>query len=176
MMHLFLLLTQLVWATPQAALYERPCYVDEGDALTTHLQVSENQWILTHLAYEEDACKQAYLAFEIQYTTATAGTEVDLTVSESSYTPLTEEVAEALNMVKYCDYTDWKRGEKKVVSGYLCDEYKAPNVGDKTYSIFKTEQKDGAELLYIGAASAQGSGKSPSQRHKKYEPLPFFKQ
>ncbi|BEV69174.1 hypothetical protein Bb109J_c2594 [Bdellovibrio bacteriovorus] len=88
-MHLFLLLTQLVWAAPQTALYERPCYIDEGDALTTHLQVADSQWIMTHVAYEEDACKQPYLTFEIQYNTVTVGTAVDMTVTESSYTPLT---------------------------------------------------------------------------------------
>nr|BFD63747.1 hypothetical protein BdHM001_24280 [Bdellovibrio sp. HM001] len=177
MIQLLFALTQLAFAAPQQAVtyYDRPCYSDDGDVLTTHLQVQDGKWVLTHIAYEEDACKQSYLAFEIQYGVRIDGGNVDLTVTESSYTPLTEEVAEALNMVRYCEYTDWRRNEKKVVSGYLCDEYKAPNVGDKTYSIFKTEPKDGQELFYLGTASQESSGKSPLQRHKKFERLPFYR-
>lgn len=174
-MHLFILLTQLVWAAPQTgAHYERPCYTDGEDALTTHLQVQGNQWVVTHVAFEEEACTTSYLIYENQFKARVAGENVDLTLTEASYTTLTDEVTESLNWVGYCGFSDWKTMEKKVVTGLECDEYQAPKEGDVIYSIFKQEQQGPATALYLGESSVNASGKTPEERHTKLERLPYF--
>lgn len=173
MIYFLLLLTQLTWAVPQQnSHFERPCYSDGEDALTTHLHVTDRQWIFTHVAFEEDSCQKPYLTFEVQYKVRTKMSEIDMTVTEASYTTLTDEVTESLNWISYCGFTDWKTNEKKIVTGMECSDYSAPTLGDVTYSIF--EKAEGGNLLYVGAASQEASGKTPEERHQKLEKRPYF--
>lgn len=153
--------------------YHRSCYLDEADALTTDLTDDGSVWTITHTAFEEDLCQNPYLVYEVKFATEKNSENIDLTVQESSYIPVTEEVAMALNLIRYCGYTDWAPKQKKVVSGYLCDEFKAPNVGDKLYTIFKTEQKDSNTLLYIGRDTEGKLGKTPSSRHTSWDKRAF---
>lgn len=174
MIQIILLLTQIAWSSPQQTApvhYEQACYTDGEDALTTHLHTDANRWVLTHVAFEEDQCQNSYLTFEIQYKVRQKQSEIDMTVTEVSYTTLTDEVTEALNWIGYCGFTDWKTHEKKVVSGLECDEYKAPAEGDITYSIVRREDN----ALYLGRSSAQADGKSPEQRHDRWDHRPFLR-
>lgn len=153
--------------------YHRSCHLDEGDALTTDITDDGSVWTITHTAFEEDLCNNPYLVYEVKFATEKNSQNIDLTVHESSYIPVTEEVAMALNLISYCGYTDWAPKEKKVVSGYLCDEFKAPNVGDKLYTIFKTEQKDSDTLLFIGRDTEGKLGKTPASRHTSWDKRAF---
>ncbi len=176
---LSLLTSVLVTSLNPAALaadtqtYHRSCHLDEGDALTTDITDDGSVWTITHTAFEEDLCQNPYLVYEVKFGTDKNSQNIDLTVQESSYIPVTEEVAMALNLINYCGYTDWAPKEKKVVSGYLCDEFKAPNVGDKLYTIFKTEQKDSDTLLYIGRDTEEKLGKTPASRHTSWDKRAF---
>lgn len=171
-------LTSLAEETSAAAdgakHFHRACHIDEGDVLTTDIVETNSMWTITHTAFEEDRCHFPYLVYEVKYATEKHQEKIDLTVIETSYTPITEEVAMALNLIRYCGYSDWAKKEKKIVSGYLCDEFKAPNNGDKLFTIFKTEQKNENFVLYIGMPTEGRLGKTSGTRHQSFDKRPFI--
>lgn len=170
---LFSVLLSSVAGANENKTYHRACHIDEGDVLTTDIVKSDSQWTITHTAFEDDACEQPYLAFEVAYTPKYQDENLDLVVTESAYTPITQEVAMVLNMISYCGYTDWAPKEKKTVSGYLCDEFKAPNKGDTLYTISRTEKSGDDELLFIGLPTEGRQGNKADNRHKSWDKRAF---
>ncbi len=172
-----LLFMQLSHAAPiESANYQRPCYLDEDDALSTHLAIDNNKWTITHTAYEDEACSEEYLIFETQYKALQSGNDLDMTVIETSYISLTGEVTEALNLVGYCGFFDWKTKEKKVVSESVCGDYIPPQLGEVLYTYYKTgTNSQGQEELYLGESWAEFNGKSPDQRHQRLQKRSFYK-
>lgn len=176
-MMMTLLLANLFFSPAVAATpalsgdYQRPCYAIDDDYLTTELNVTGNKWTLQHIAYEDDKCGQAYLIYQVDYKVKSEEQNIDMTTVEVSYMSLSDEVSEALNMVSYCGISDWKKKEKRVVTGKLCDEFNAPKQGDMIYSIIKVQGND----LYLGTMSGTADGKTPETRYDQVDSLPLHK-
>ncbi|MDG0815833.1 hypothetical protein [Bdellovibrio svalbardensis] len=173
-------ISNLVFAqatTSLDGLYQRPCFVADTDALTTEISIEKNQWKIQHIAYEDEKCEKAYLIYEVDYKVKSENNrDLDMTAIEVSYMTLSDEVSQALNMVHYCGFEDWKTKTKKIVTGRVCDEFQAPASGDILYSIFTLNQKADAKWeLFLGTASATGDGKTPETRHDQVDSLPFLK-
>lgn len=176
MIYFLLLLSQWTWASSQPSTmhFERPCYTEDDDTLTTALRISGSQWTVTHTAFEERFCETPYLTYELQYKVRTQDQNIDMTVLEASYTPLSDVVSEALNMISFCGYADWKTKKSKVVTGDQCDEFQQPATGQVIYSIFKQQSQTGITTLFLGTASLGADGKTEEGRHQELERLPFF--
>ncbi|MEN0057788.1 MAG: hypothetical protein AAGB31_03045, partial [Bdellovibrio sp.] len=101
--------------------------------------------------------------------------DLDLTALEATYTPLTDEVTEALNWIAYCGLTNWKTGEAQVVSGRQCDEYTPPTAGDVTYTIYDLRwASDVSQELFLGERSLQYDGRTPEKRHQRLQSRSFI--
>lgn len=174
---LIVLLNLAFAAAPADGSYLRSCYtVNEDDALQSVMQIQQDKWTQTHTAFEEASCKTPYLIYQTEYKAAVSGGELDLSVVEASYTILSREVAEALNMVNYCGFNNWKPNAKRVVTGLLCDEFQVPAQSDVLYSIFKIQPNaDQDAALYLGASAQNEDGKTPSARHQGFESTPYLK-
>src|SRR5437868_5030594 len=153
MISVLIVLVNLAFAAaPADGSYVRSCYiVNDDDALQSMMQIKQDKWVQTHTAFEEDSCKTPYLIYQTEYKAVVSGGSLDLSVVEASYTILSREVAEALNMVSYCGFNNWKPHSKRVVTGLLCDEFQVPAKSDVLYSVFKTQiNADHSEALYLG--------------------------
>lgn len=174
---LMIVLNMAFAATPADGSYLRSCYVvGDDDVLQSALQIQQNKWIQTHTAFEEDSCQTPYLIFETQYRALVVDSNVDLVVEEVSYTTLSKEVSDALNLIKYCGFTNWKAHQKKIVTGLLCDEFQAPKAAEILFSIFKIQvNADQSIALYLGKPAAGEDGKSSSTRYRGIEAAPYLK-
>lgn len=165
------LMTMKLWAQelPPQGTFVRPCYAVSDDILNSEIQISGSAWSTKFTAFEESGCKTAYLVFETLYSIQhqephpSGFHKLDLSVQEVSYTPLSDEVAEALNFMTYCGFDNWKKDEKKIVTGLICDEFEAPAKGTILYTIFQISKE---ASLMLGTESKGAEGFSENTRHQ----------
>ena len=170
---LFLAITVLLTTlTSQAADYLRPCHTVDDDVLQTALQTDGTDWTITYSAFEDSACETPYIHYEIKYSIKTKAQYIDMTTKEVSYTVVSDEVSEALNMVGYCGFSDWKANEKRIVTGKICDEFQAPKENEVLYSIFEVNVQ--TSELKLGTSSGKYNGKSPDLRHQNFDTPGFL--
>ena len=79
------------------AVWKKACEDQDGDYVSSQLKVAKSQWSLTSWNYEDEACATKYLQFDRSYTVTWTDTNLDLKLVDAAYTPLSQEVAEALN-------------------------------------------------------------------------------
>ncbi|MBS1971158.1 MAG: hypothetical protein JSU04_12665 [Bdellovibrionales bacterium] len=174
---LIVLLNMAFAATPVDGSYLRSCYtVNDDDTLQSVIDIQADKWTQTHVAFEDSACKTPYLIYQIEYNVKVGDHDLDLAMARASYTPLSDEVSEALNMIAYCGFTTWKSHEKKNVTGLLCDEFQVPKASEVLYSNFKLQMNpDQSVALYLGASAQGEDGKSVSARYRGTESVPYLK-
>lgn len=143
----------------------RSCYEDDTDFLASVITIENENWTFTHTGYEDESCAKSYIVYEEKFAATVDGTHLDLQATEASYTTLTDTVTEALNMVAYCGFQDWKTGEKKIVTDLICDDYAPPRVGETRFTIFQVSE-EGATLT-LGRKSYGNEGTSSDRRHKE---------
>ncbi|WP_413577786.1 hypothetical protein ACLVWU_04935 [Bdellovibrio sp. HCB290] len=178
MLKLALLLTQVLFAAPQTKNingdYVKACHLMEDDSLITNLSIQDTRWTFSHVAYEDDKCTKAYLVYELQYKVKAVDRFIDMTTVQATYTSLTDGVTEALNMINWCGFSDWKTGTARTVNGLVCDEYKVPDEGEILYSTYQVKAKEPLQI-FMGTASSDLDGKTPQSRYQLTERFPFEK-
>ena len=109
--------------------------MNEDDYIQNLVMVDVKLFDLVTFAYEEEGCKNAYLIFKRNYsfnelesvaTSETQSTKLKAVVEKVSYTSLTDEVTEALNMIDYCGESDWVTFREKIVTGKNCGDFNVP--------------------------------------------------
>jgi hypothetical protein len=126
---LIVLMNMAFAAAPADGSYLRSYYtMNDEDTLQSVIDIESGRWIQTHVAFEDGACKIPYLIYQTEYSAQADGGDLDLAMAEASYTLLSDEVSEVLNMIGYCGFTNWKAHEKKTVTGLLCDEFQVPKI------------------------------------------------
>lgn len=119
----------LLGLNSNALVFEQNCHiVNDEDVLKMALIFTDPNlsdrvtWRTT--AFEDENCKTPYIIFDrlFQFISNTPS-EILLISLESSYTPISDEVAEALNMMNYCELNTWQAGQKQVVTGRTCQDY-----------------------------------------------------
>lgn len=186
MLKLALLLTQFLFAAPAYTEtpagytvqningeYVKACHLMDDDSLITNLTIQDAAWKISHVAYEDDKCTKAYLVYELQYKVKATDRNIDMTMVQATYTSLTKTVTESLNMINWCGFSDWKTNEAKVVSGQVCDEYKAPAEGEILYTTYQVKAQTPLHI-FMGTASSGLDGTSPQTRYQLTEKLPFI--
>jgi hypothetical protein len=112
--------------------------------------------------------------YELQYKVKTVDRNIDMTTVQAAYTSLTDNVTEALNMINWCGFSDWKTNEAKIVSGQVCDEYKAPEEGEILYSTYQVKAMEPLQI-FMGTASSELDGKTPNTRYQLPERQAYIK-
>lgn len=155
-------------ASAQVRHWSTQCYLVDDDVLQSEIEMTGTHWTMTHTAFEQEKCQKAYLQFNLRYKTLTHNGQIDLTTIEASYLILTDEVANALNSIGYCDFHDWKANVLKVVTGKVCSDFQVPALGSVVYSIFELEKKNSQTYLKIGHADSQHDGNSAARRFVQF--------
>ena len=159
-----------------AQTFERPCFVaGDDDMLTSKIQITDSQWTVTHTAYVDEACKETYLVFETTSKVKVEADKIDMTTLEVSYVSTRDDVTRALNEIAFCEKQDWVTHHRQIVTGYQCQDFAAPALGQVVYSIFEVQEKDGKTEARIGEASPAGDGSASEKRHAQLESQPYFK-
>lgn len=155
--------------------WKTECYKVDDDVLREELIQNNLQWLHNHVAYEDDNCQTPYLRYQQVSTARISGHQLDLTHVETSYTALTDEVAEALNLIAWCEITDWKSQEKRIVTGKDCGDFKPRSEGEVTYTFFEIRAISATERIFNwGEASESHDGSTPTRRHIMGSPHPFY--
>lgn len=158
--------------------YHRPCYRDYDQFLTTDLTVQGNQWRWQEFGHDDTDCTMPHSTVETNYSVKASSASpnaVDMTVIETSYTPLTGDATMALNLMVYCGFSDWTLNVKRVINGRQCGSSQIPAKGAVIYSIAKIVPQNAKEALFLGVYSVYADGTSPSSRYTDFDQLPFFK-
>jgi|GEM_PF-6579680 hypothetical protein len=153
--------------------WQTSCYNIDDDVLRQELLDEGTSWRHRHIAYEKENCEAAYLFYDIHYKVKQDGAKIDLTHIATAYTPLTAEVAEALNLIRWCGLDGWKKDEAQSIAGQECGDFKVPSKGQMLYSIF--ELKNDGKDLFLGEATVAKPGTTPENRHEKLSTRAFQK-
>jgi hypothetical protein len=133
----------------------QPCTViNEDDEIQNLIMVDAKTFDLVTFAYEQEGCKSAYLIFKRNYsfnesdtylTSAAQSIQLKAIVEKVSYTSLTDEVTEALNLINYCGDSDWVTYREKIVTGRICGDYRVP--AEKTTEKFLIQTTNSSAIF-----------------------------
>ncbi len=138
--------------------FTQPCQTFDTDTIQQSLVFSKaetNQKLQTNLtweiqAFEDEKCQISYLKISRQFdVVALSSQSVKVKTTVLTYTAISEEVAESLNYINYCGYSDWTAGEVKDVTGRICDDYQQLNSNElKQYSLIVNDTATPRELRW----------------------------
>ena len=174
---LSLLIPNFLWAAGFDGSWAQDCQVVDGDVLQIKINVSGSEWIWQGVGFEEANCQKPYLQYEEAYSAKQTKAvnesdfEIDLMTKEISYTPLSAEVADALNQATLCGLHAWKLNQKTIVTGLNCDDRQIRKVGDMYFQKAKLQ----SDVLSWGLVSDANDGSSAAKRPQIFEPLNFKK-
>jgi hypothetical protein len=149
-------------------VFAKPCArFGEDDFLRSRLELGPaGSWRRLRTAYEEESCLTPWIEFiEDATVVSVKGEELDLRIERVSYRPLTEEVAEALNLAAFCGITDWAAKELREVSGRQCGDYPAPAPHAAVYTRLRREE----DSLRLAEEGPGQDGSRPERRHGRFE-------
>jgi hypothetical protein len=158
--------------------WTKKCQDIDGDFITATIQIQNPGkwiWLESELAFEDAACSQLYLKFEKQSTAVMVGNNLDLTLQEVAYTPMSKEVADALNEAEFCQIKNWQANKKQSILNKVCADVGNYVSGQKLYSIYKMAEETKLPALFIGAPDEKFDGSTPALRHLRFQAIPFLK-
>lgn len=120
-----ILIIFLFYTSAQAQIFKQDCQITaDGDILQMILHIQDSKLVYTATAFEEENCLKPYLIFEREYSILQKNSDSMQTKHlMASYTPLSNEVSEALNMIIYCGIMTWENTNKTDVTGAYCDPF-----------------------------------------------------
>ena len=121
-------------------------------------------------AYEDENCKVPYLNYN-QYFTALGlrGEQLDLNSEKVTYTALSEEVASALRLIKYCGHSEWLKDAETPVTGEICDDFPQLKKGDHFYQIIRLEYR----RLKLGMTDEKKDGRNVQSRPVQFDEFSY---
>jgi hypothetical protein len=170
---LFLLITlQSIWVHASddlgEQLYWQPCRViNEDDYVQFKVQTDlKNNFSLTITAFENENCTVPYLVIERTFKIQSLENEkLNLITQKITYTSLSNEVSEALNMGAYCGFKNWKTKVEQNVTGRECDHYQQLKFGQAFYQILKSTSTQ----LWLGNDMTEKTGRSEALRPDTFD-------
>ena len=152
-------------------VYEQGCRVIGEDdyvkySVITNEIIPGKTFTLQITAFEDENCLTPYLQYQQLFQIAAIdGEKINFITKEISYTPLSDETSDALNMISYCDANDWKTHAATLVTGKLCNDYQQLHLDQSWFQILKVEP-DG---LSMGLTTLKLDGRSDSLRPITYD-------
>lgn len=130
-----ILITLLFGTSLFAQTYQQDCLItDDGDVLQMSLHFDNSKVIYKATAFEEENCQKPYLIFEREYFILEKTSNALQTEHLSaSYTSLTDEVTEVMNMLNYCSIDHWESSVKTDVTGAYCDPFQQAHKNEKVH-------------------------------------------
>jgi len=131
---LLLMATLFTTANLQADTFEQNCKImGEDDVVQMTVELNTENLLHRVTAFEEENCQKPYLIFDRVYETPENQNQVvSLVHLKSMYTPLSIEVARAMNLIKYCGLRTWTMNQSQDVTGKKCDDFQQLSAGEKT--------------------------------------------
>lgn len=170
----FLFITLLtVFASATEEVYTQACRViNEDDYVQFKVQTDlQNKFALTITAFEDENCEIAYLLINRSFKIQSLEKEnLNLVTEKITYTSLSNEVSEALNLGAYCGLKNWKTKVEQNVTGLECDHYLQLKAGQAFYQLLKTEKSS----LLLGQEMGTKNGRTEATRPDIYD-IPFQK-
>jgi hypothetical protein len=131
-----------------------------------------SQFNLKLTAFEDENCTIPYLHYNQYFSVeGLQGENLNLKTVKVTYTTLSDEVSDALNMIQYCGLKDWKTNSETGVTGQVCDDFPQLKYEQTFFQLFKQDHN----ALWIGLISPQKDGRDESQRPVNWDELGFTK-
>lgn len=156
-------------------LWRKPCELIQDDWVSSELRVQKSQWHFVYWGYEDKACRKKYLQFEQILKASLVSPNLDLQVENILYTPLTQEVAEALNQIAFCNFREWKINQSHSVLDQLCESVDSYRKNQMIYSLFRVFPETTGLFLKLGRPGPETDGSRPEKRHQDYEATAYEK-
>lgn len=173
-MVVFNFLSTLAFAS---AVYQQPCRtINEDDYVQFSIE-SENLNVGSNLkvkvvAFEDEMCQVPYLTYTQYFKLDSFFNEkINLVAEKVSYTAMSNETAESLNMMKYCDQDSWISHQEVDVTGQNCQDYIQLSRGSLFFQILK--QTDIG--LQFGEITSSLDGRSEQTRPQKFDQFVYLK-
>lgn len=167
MKQIFFFLFLLSLKTFSQDLYQQQCHViGEDDYVKYTIEVNlplklNDTFKLNLTAYEDETCLTPYLKYDQQFVVRNIQNEsINFETNKITYTALTQETANALNMMSYCQIAGWVSNQETEVTGKKCDSFQQLAKGEILFQIFKAE----SNLAWIGAMTSVLTGRSEVAR------------
>lgn len=117
--------------------YTQPCQTIDADTIQQSLnftgtdlaktikkQASQTKLAWEIQAFEDEKCQISYLKISRKFDVVSLSSQsITVKTIQVTYTAISEEVAESMNFINYCGYSDWAIGQVKDVTGHICDDY-----------------------------------------------------
>lgn len=159
-------------------VYEQPCkIINEDDYVTvtiiTNSDLAQNSPLtLMVTAYEDEQCTKPYLHYTQYFTiNKKQNLNIDLKLNKVTYMSLTDEVTDALNMIKYCDINNWATEKEFEVSGKKCGDFVQLSKNQLFYQIIDFDSSN----LKLGLIDTDYNGRSPKNRPIEFDSDVYFK-
>lgn len=151
-------------------IFQQKCRVLEDDDYLSFMIKSrlkeQSPLQLTATAYEDENCQLPYLIFNRYFEIILHNNEnINLKTTQVTYTILTDEVARALNSIRYCGITHWKSMVETDVTGKKCDDYQQLALAQNYYQKIKITH----EQLHWGQITQTWNGLTESTRPQEFE-------
>jgi hypothetical protein len=143
------------------------------------LQIYGQQLDFQGFGFEDENCKKPYIFYEERYVVKSFSLKsgnsneynVNLSTKEISYTPLSDQVARALNEGSFCGLNEWQDHVKTTVTGGACN---GDRLRKKEETYFQTLRL-AENYISWGLLTNTLDGSSELKRPQAYEDLPFKK-
>jgi len=161
-----------------AETYQQACrvigeddYVQYQIEFETPLQANA-EFNLKLTAFEDENCKIPYLQYNQYFHVADLKSkDLNLKTDKVTYSTLSDEVTDALNMIHYCGIGDWKTKSETNVTGQVCDDFQQLAAGQILFQIFQKSD----EKIQFGKVTSKQDGRSENQRPIAWDDLEFTK-
>lgn len=142
------------------------CYQVDDNYLTETVEKKQSNWTHIYTAFEDSGCQTPYLKFYKSYQVKLKNQNLDMQLQTVAYSSETDETTDALNLVHWCGFNNWKTKEIKEVTGLICGDYQAPAMHEMLYTIYSETMDQNIRKWTWGITSENNDGKSPETRHK----------
>lgn len=152
-------------------VWQQPCVETDEDVFRKNLEIKNLKWNFSFFGFEEPGCRKPYIKFEkivrAAQTFEFGVQNVDLQIQDVIYTPLSKEVADALNLAQFCGFRNWQNQISISVLNRQCDSVANYRVGQIEYGIYSIDKEN--LNLKLGQADGVYDGSSKEKRFKTFE-------
>lgn len=154
-------------------LWVQPCQNVDGEFISSEMDLSAKKVQIRYWGYEDDRCQKKYIQFEMRMESFWGDEgQVDFQVQNVFYTPLTDEVRDSLNLIRFCGISTWQTNQAESVIDKNCDSVTHYQKNQEIFSIYRFE---GQDQLFLGERDEIFDGSSEAKRHRKLQKIAYQK-
>lgn len=155
-------------------LFSQECRLIDEDYLvfSVNFDLKDKKIFSFHAtAFEDEKCQKPYLTYNQYFNISNFNeTNLDLNTIATTYILHSEEVAEALNLMAFCNISNWKPKKETIVSGLICGDYKQLAANEAFFHKLKLDKNH----LSLGQLSPELNGKSSEKRPQQFDSHAYY--